>query len=235
MSDARAAADGVAAVGDSITGGDGAPALGVACRSWAHWLALALDVPFHGLARDGAVVADVVAEQLPRLRGPYAVGAVYVGVNDARSVDFDGGAFAAGLDAVLAAVAGRAARVVVCTIPLDLGRPRAGAAKVGAANATIRAAAAAHGAVVADLDDLAGPLLVLPDAVHPTALGQLEIADRAAAALGLARRPSELVTVHRSRRALARFALTSHAPALARDWRRRVVEGAARRHPRRTW
>lgn len=227
---------GVVAAGDSITVGEGAPALGVPCRSWAHWLALAVDEPFHLLARNGAVVREVVDEQVPRLRGPHAIGAVYAGVNDVRSADFDGAAFAAGLDAVLAAVGGRAGRVVVCTIPLDLGRPRAGAVKVAAANATIRAAAAAHGAALAALDDLAGPRLVIPDAVHPTAVGQLEIADRAATALGLARLPSALVDVHRSRRALARFAVTSHAPALARDWRRRAVEGAARRRPsRRTW
>ena len=48
------------------------------------------------------------------------------------------------------------------------------------------------GAVVADLADLGGWTLVLPDAVHPTALGQLEIADRArrlAAAVVARRRP----------------------------------------------
>lgn len=219
---------GVVAVGDSITNGRGATILGLHCRSWAQWLAESLDLPFHGLARDGAVVRSIVDEQLPRLRSAYAVGAVFAGVNDVRSVMFDRDAFTRDLATVFAHVAGHADRAVTCTIPHDLGRPRAGAAKVAAANDVVRALAAEHGFAVADLDDLRGPLLMLPDAVHPTAVGQLEIADRAARALGVPP-PSAGVEVRRDARSLARFALTSHAPALARDWRRRLVEHIAHR------
>jgi hypothetical protein len=79
--------------------------------------------------------------------------------------------------------------------------------------------------VIVELEDLAGPPWVLPDAVHPTAVGQLEMADRAARALGAPRLPSSLVEVHRSRRARARFA-ARFGVMLAGDLRRRVVERA---------
>jgi hypothetical protein len=222
---------GVVALGDSITNGEGGMVLGVHCRSWAAWLARSLDVPFHGLAQDGARVVDVVTRQLPRMHSRYALAAVYAGVNDVRHAGFDVGAFAAGLAVILEHAAAHADRMVVCTIPLDLGRPRAGAAKVAAANARIRRLATRHGAAVADLDGLHGRTLILPDAVHPTALGQLEIADRAARALGAAP-PSASVQVARAPRDLARFALLSHVPALGRDWRRRAVERVARSRSR---
>ena len=95
------------------------------------------------------------------------------------------------LDAVLAAVAARAERVLTCTIPLGLGLPPAGA-KVEEANAAIERAAAAHGAVVADLRDLTGAAHVWADRVHLTATGQVALADRAARALG-APLPSQTV------------------------------------------
>ena len=59
---------GLVALGDSITNGHGEPALGVHPQSWAQWLAEALDAPFLKLATDGATAADVLAEQVPRLR-----------------------------------------------------------------------------------------------------------------------------------------------------------------------
>jgi hypothetical protein len=92
----------------------------------------------------------------------------------------------------------------------------------------VRAVGTDAGAVVVDLDDLGGPPLVLPDAVHPTAVGQLEIAARAAAALRAAgaaapRDPRELVEVHRGPRARARYG-ARYAVQLAGDLRRRAVE-----------
>jgi hypothetical protein len=91
------------------------------------------------------------------------------------------------------------------------------------ASAIVRAVARDHDAALADLDDLAGPPWLLPDAVHPTARGQLEIADRAARALGAATLPSALIEVHHSRRARARFA-ARWGVLLTRDLRRRAVE-----------
>ena len=217
-----APARGLVALGDSITNGHGEPALGVPAQSWAQWLAEALELPFTKLAADGALTADVLRDQVPRLRGPYDVGCVYSGVNDVRSLSFDAAAYERDLRAVAAAVAEASARLALCTLPADLGRPRA-APKPVAAGAIVRRLAAELGAVVVDLDDLAGAPWLLPDAVHPTAVGQLEIADRAARALGAPRLPSTTVEVHDSRRARGRFA-ARHGVLLASDLRRRAVE-----------
>lgn len=165
--------------------------LGLHCQSWAQWLAEALDLPFTKLSVDGARAEDLVWDQLPRLRGEYDLGCLYIGVNDVRNPDWEAIPFAHHYEQALARISDVCERVVVATVPLDLGRPRAGA-KVAEANAIVREAAAARGAAVADLDDLRGWRLVLPDAVHLTALGELEVAERAAAALSLSRRPREL-------------------------------------------
>jgi lysophospholipase L1-like esterase len=213
---------GLVAVGDSITNGHGEPALGVTMQSWAQWLAEALELPFTKLARDGARAADVLRDLVPRLQGPYDVGCVYVGVNDTRALDWDADAFERDAGAIVDAVAACSERLLVCTIPTDLGRPRA-APKPQAASAILRAAAARHGAAIVDLDDLAGPPWVLPDGVHPTAVGQLEIADRAARTLNASRAPSSSVEVFDSRRAYARFTARWGA-LLAKDLRRRAIE-----------
>ena len=213
---------GLVALGDSITNGHGEPALGVTMQSWAQWLAEALELPFTKLAGDGARAADVLRDFVPRLDGPYDVGCVYVGVNDARSLDWDAGAFERDAGAIVEAVAACCERLLVCTLPADLGRPRS-APKPRAASAIMRSAASRHGAAIAELDDLAGPPWVLPDGVHPTAIGQLEIADRAARALHAPRTPSSLADVYDSRRAQARFTARWGA-LLARDLGRRAVE-----------
>lgn len=218
---------GLIALGDSITNGHGDQVLGVHCQSWAQWLAEALEMPFTKLAVDGQTAPGLVRGELPRLRDGYEIGALYIGVNDVRSLDWDAEAYAGALELTLTALTASAARVVVCTVPVDLGRPRAGG-KVGAANAIVRAAATRHGAAVAGLDDLHGWPLVLPDVVHPTAVGHLVIADRAAAAIEAPVRPSSLVEVRHSRRALLHCAVTRRAPAVARDAGRRVVERVQR-------
>jgi len=202
--------------------------LGVHMQSWAQWLAQALDVPFHGLASDGARVRDVLREQVPRLRGGgYGVACVFAGVNDARSVDWDAAAFARDLAAVLAAAGAAADVVVACTLPEDLGRP-ASAPKPAQANAAVRSLAGERGAVLVELRDLGGPRVMLPDAVHPTALGQVVIAERAAAALRAAgvavpRSPLAAADPYRSARARARWRVR-YGQLLARDLRRRAVE-----------
>jgi lysophospholipase L1-like esterase len=213
---------GLVALGDSITNGHGEPALGVHAQSWAQWLAEALELPFTKLATDGALAADVLREQVPRLHGPYDVGCVYAGVNDVRVPAFDPAAYERDLRAIADAVGAASARLVLCTIPADLGRPRA-TPKPRIASAIVRRVAAESEATVVDLDDLAGAPWLLPDAVHPTAIGQLEIADRAARALDAARLPSATVEVHDSRRARARFA-ARFGVMLASDLRRRAAE-----------
>jgi lysophospholipase L1-like esterase len=201
---------------------------GTPCRSWALWLAQALDLPFTSYAVNGAVAADVLARQLPSVRAAYDLGCLYAGVNDVRRTDWDAAAFERQLGAVALGLSERCERLLLLTIPLDLGRPPAGG-KVTVANAAIRRVAGDTGAAVASLEDLTGWTLLLPDTVHPTALGQVEIADRAAAALGGAapgRWPSELaggiVLGPRGRASYAR----SHARMLVRDVVRRRLEAA---------
>ncbi|HEY7618332.1 MAG TPA: GDSL-type esterase/lipase family protein [Solirubrobacteraceae bacterium] len=213
---------GLVALGDSITNGRGEPALGVPMQSWAQWLAEALDLPFTKLARDGAQASDVLADLVPRLAGPYDLACLYIGVNDARSGDWDAAAFERDLRAIAAAMAACSDRLALCTLPVDLGRPRA-APKPRTASAIVRAVGAEHDATIVALEDLDGRPWLFPDAVHPTALGQLEIADRAARALGAPCLPSSLVEVYDSRRAVARFR-ARWGVLLARDLRRRMVE-----------
>jgi GDSL-like Lipase/Acylhydrolase family len=213
----------VLGLGDSISDGPEEGAFGVPPRPWAQWLAETLDLPFHRLARPGALTPDIADDLLPLARDDYALACVHVGTNDVRSIDWDAAAYEIALARILGGLSGRAARVCVATVPLDLGRPRAGA-KVGDLNAIIRRLAAEHGATVVGLDDLRGWRVVFPDAVHPTALGQLEIAERAATALGLPRRPAAIADVRRGVAADLRYALTRQLAHLGRDWRRRSVE-----------
>jgi lysophospholipase L1-like esterase len=146
-----------------------------------------------------------------------------VGTNDVRSPGWDPRSFGVALERILDGLTARAARVCVATVPLDLGRPPAGA-KVAELNAIVRSVAATRSATVVDLDGLHGWRLFFPDAVHPTALGQLEIARRAADALGLDVSPIALTSVQRGIRADALYAGTRQVAHLLRDWRRRTVE-----------
>ena len=74
-------------------------------------------------------------------------------------------------------LAERCDRVLLVTIPLDLGRPRAGG--VAEANAIDRGRGRERGALVLDLRDFGARNLVMADHVHPTAFGQVWIAERA--------------------------------------------------------
>jgi lysophospholipase L1-like esterase len=195
---------GVLAFGDSITNGGGELQWGVALQSWAQWTARALGLAFTNYAVDGARVADVAGAQLEAARersahpdARYDLGALHIGVNDVRALDWDPDAFAIDLRTVLDHLAERCDRVFVLTIPIDLGRPRAGA-KVEVANEAIEAAAAATGATIVDLRGFRGRGVLMADHVHPTALGQVAIAERvvsAAVAAGLEAfaRPADLV------------------------------------------
>lgn len=197
MSDCRL---GVLAFGDSITNGGGELQWGVALQSWALWVARGLGLPYTPHAQDGATVQDVLAAQMPDARTDtrYDLGCLYVGANDVRTPDWDRDAFERDHRSALAFLAERCERVLTATVPLDLGRPRAGAAVVEA-NAAIEASAAAIGALVLDLRPFMARNLVMPDHVHPTAFGQIAIAERAldllhADGLELRVRPSSLIS-----------------------------------------
>lgn len=189
---------GLVALGDSITLGEGGSVLGVTALSWAQWLARALDLPYTCYARNGALTADVLRDQLPRVRPGHHVACLYAGVNDVRGPAFDLAAYERDLGRLARGLLERSDRLLLCTLPLDLGRPPA-APKPALANAAIERVAASTGAAVCRLDDLSGWVELWPDAVHPTAVGQLAIADRAATGLGSPLRPSELAGARRGR------------------------------------
>jgi lysophospholipase L1-like esterase len=179
---------GVLAFGDSITNGGGELQWGVALHSWALWTARSLGLPYSGYAIDGAGVADVVDRQIPAFlartggSGRYDVGCLYIGVNDVRRPDWDPESFAAGHARALGFLAPRCDRVLVVTAPLRLGRPPADA-KVPELDAIVERHAAEHGALVVDLRDFGARNHVMADLVHPTAFGQIAIAERALAVL----------------------------------------------------
>ena len=221
-------ADVVLGLGDSITLGPDEGAFGVRPRAWSQLLAEALDAPFHRLAAPGATTPWIAEHLLPRAqRRRYALACVHVGTNDVRSVDWDPGAFEAALDRILGGL--DAERTCVATIPLDLGRPRAGA-KVADLGAIVERLARAHGAWIVDLRGMTSWKLLFPDAVHPTALGQLEIARQARAALDL---DVELPVPDSGPRADARYLLGRYAGHLFRDYRRRASERVEHRLRRR--
>jgi lysophospholipase L1-like esterase len=179
---------GVLAFGDSITNAGGELQWGVALHSWALWTARGLGLPYTGYAVDGAMVGGVLGDQIPAFlaraanaEGPYDLGCLYVGVNDVRRPGFALDAFTAAHAQALTFLAARCARTLTVTAPLRLGRPRAEG--VLQLNAAIRANALAAGALVLDLGDFGARNQVMVDHVHPTAFGQVAIAQRALAVL----------------------------------------------------
>ena len=201
---------GVLAFGDSITNGGGELQWGVAMQSWALWTARSLGLPYTPYATDGADVRSVLDEQIPAFEahaaaptGPFDLGCLYIGTNDVRAFDWDPFAYEQGLGEALAFVAARCERTLTATIPLDLGRPRAGA-KVADANAIIERRAREAGALVVDLAGFRGREVMMADHVHPTAFGQIAIAERALdvlAADGLPPRkhPREMISYETTR------------------------------------
>jgi lysophospholipase L1-like esterase len=211
---------GLVALGDSITVGEGSMVLGVTPLSWAQWLARALDLPYTSYAVNGAVVADVLRDQLPLVRREYDIACLYAGVNDARDAGFDAEAYERDLLAVAEGLRERSDRLLLVTLPLRLGRPTA-APKPALANGAIRRVARSTGAALCELDDLSGWVEILPDAVHPTAVGQVVIADRAARALGAPVLPSAIAGLPVGGRDRLRH-LPGHLRALLREAAQRL-------------
>jgi lysophospholipase L1-like esterase len=226
---------GVLAFGDSITNGGGELQWGVALQSWGLWVARGLGLPFTSYAVDGAGIRDVVEAQIPafeqRTAHPdarYDLGCLYIGVNDVRALDWDPARFEASYRVALRFLAGRCDRVLTMTAPLDLGRPRAGD-NVAELNRIVRSVAAEVGALVVDLSALRARNLIMADHVHPTAFGQIAIAERALAVLerdGVTVRvaPRSLIVFETTRSGRLRGDLTyvyRHAKVTAQGWLRR--------------
>lgn len=223
---------GVLAFGDSITNGGGELQWGVALQSWALWTARGLGLAFTSFAVDGARVEDVVERQLPAARewsadpdARYDLGALHIGANDVRALDWDADAFAAPLATVVDHLAERCDRVVLLTIPLDLGRPRPDRARIDFANAAIEREAARVDATLVDLRGFRGRRILMADHVHPTAFGQIAIAERAldslsAAGMPVLVRPRDLVLYEETRTGRLRGDATytyRHAKLTARN------------------
>jgi lysophospholipase L1-like esterase len=176
---------GVLAFGDSITNGGGELQWGVALQSWALWVARGLGLPFTGFATDGARARDVVGLQIPAFEhvsakpdARYQLGCLYIGVNDVRAQEFSPVEFGRDFETAISWLSERCRRVVAVLIPEDLGRPRAGA-KVSEANLVIERVATRSGALIVDLRHFRARNFVMADRVHPTAFGQIAIAERA--------------------------------------------------------
>jgi lysophospholipase L1-like esterase len=195
----------VLAFGDSITNGGGELQWGVALQSWALWVARGLGLSYTGYAVDGATVHGVLEEQMPAFRersarphARYEVGCLYAGVNDVRALDWDLDSFARAYGAALGVLVERADHVLAVAAPRALGVPRVAVGRLAAMNAAIRRQAEAHQALLLDLSDLRARNLLMADRVHPTALGQVAIAERAlgvlaGAGLEVRVRPSQLI------------------------------------------
>jgi lysophospholipase L1-like esterase len=237
---------GLLAFGDSITNGGGELQWGVALHSWALWVARALGLPFTGYAADGARAIDVVERQIPAFErddggcaARYQVGCLYIGVNDVRALDWDASAFERHFEAALAHLTGRCDRTLTLTAPLDLGRPRAGA-KVRELNGAIEHLSSSLGARVVDLSTFGARNHVMVDHVHPTAFGQIAIAERALSVLerdGIRAhvRPSSLIAYETTRWRRIRGDATyvyRHAKVTVRALRDRLAAGRRSPSPR---
>jgi hypothetical protein len=182
----------------------------VALQSWALWVARATGLPFTTYAADGARVTDVVERQIPafervtaRPDATYDLGCIYIGVNDVRAPGWNAREFGRQFRVALGFVSARCVRVLTMCPPLDLGRPRV-AAQVAELNEEIERAAAGAGALIVDLREFRGRNLIMADHVHPTAFGQIAIAERALTVL-----ERDGVAVRVSPRSLIQFETTA--------------------------
>ncbi len=184
------------AIGDSTTEGLEDPYPDGAYRGWADRLAaiLAAESPglgYANLAIRGRKLGQIRAEQLgPALALEPDLATVLGGLNDIIRPAVDLNRIGADLDAIVAALRGTGATVVVMTYPdpttvisVATGRIRS---RVNGFNAIIRAVAAERGAVLVDLDDdgVANPRYWSADRLHANPLGHERMAAAAANALG---------------------------------------------------
>jgi hypothetical protein len=93
-------------------------------------------------------------------------------------LDWDAGRFEEGFELALGFLSQRCDRVLTATAPLDMGVPRVGS-RVDELNGAVERVAGRLGALVVDLRGFRARNYVMADRVHPTALGQIAIAERA--------------------------------------------------------
>lgn len=159
------------AVGDSIINGKTKTVAGVPGKSWARWAADAAGFDYEQHARGGATSSDIVRDLLPKVTESYDIGVFNMGTNDAL-LGLDEDVLRANLTKAIEALQRHCGDLYTLSVPTD---PRA--------DAIVREVAALHDVAVID-GTLTGPRLFQPDRIHPTALGQVALGDRLAAALG---------------------------------------------------
>lgn len=177
---------GIVAIGDSIINAD---------KSWGYWLAQAtgMELVRHSV---GGSTSTQALPQLDAVAQHYRLAVVTIGTNDIL-FDWEPAGFEANVTRILEALTVTADRVLIQTVPVSLARfPGSGRAvqrRVVSANSVIEAVAGRFDRVdVVDGSDLRGHRLMSVDRVHPSLLGQITLADRAAAVLGLPVVPSTL-------------------------------------------
>lgn len=163
---------GIIAIGDSLTNGRTPDVAGVPGKSWARWVAEAAGLPYEQHAKGGYTSTQIVETFLPEVTGQYKLGMFSMGTNDALT-GFDAELFRLNVKTTAARMLEHCERVAVLSVPYS-----------PVADAIVREVAAEHGAVVVDAS-VSGPLRFRPDGIHPTAVGYLELGDRAAETLGL--------------------------------------------------
>lgn len=205
---------GLVAVGDSIVNGHGDSMAGVPALGWPQWLADAMDLSYTRYGKGGATSSVIVEDLLPLVRGRYAVGVFNMGTNDAIS-GWDASVFEQNFRKAAETLTACCDRVLALTVPAS-----------AEATGIVRRVAAESGVTVVDAD-VSGPRLLKPDGVHPTALGHLTIADRAAEALG-APLPSALTRDSGQGRLGLGYAL-SYGAGVALAASKRAVKGLIRR------
>lgn len=161
---------GLVAVGDSIVNGHGDSMAGVPALSWTQWLADSMDLSYTRYAQGGATSTVIAEELLPRVRDTYEVGVFNMGTNDALS-GLVPDVFRRNVETACARLTECCKRVLVLTVPTST-----------EATQIVQQVADEYGVTVVD-SEVHGPRLLGADGVHPTALGHLAIASRAAAAL----------------------------------------------------
>lgn len=177
---------GIIALGDSIMNGHGDSAIGVQCQSMAYWLARAADTSVWLLAEGGATSSQVVAQQVPRVEGATAGIALFnMGTNDVLS-SWDAAKLEKNANITVEALAEVADRVLVVGPPGCLRDFSATVAqRYAVAREALQRVADESGSLFLALDGLRGPRLTFGDNVHLNTLGNLRVADEAAALLGL--------------------------------------------------
>ncbi|MGR0159145.1 SGNH/GDSL hydrolase family protein [Paenarthrobacter nitroguajacolicus] len=204
---------GLVAVGDSIVNGHGDSMAGVPALGWPQWLADSMGFSYTRYGLGGATSSVIVEKMLPLVQKQYAVGVFNMGTNDALG-KWDAALFEQNFGLTAETLSAHCGHVLALTVP---------ASKV--ATSIVRELGAELGILVVDAD-VRGHRLLKPDGIHPTALGHLEIADRAAALLG-APLPSVLAR-NAGRGSVGVKYVTGHAAGRAFTAAKRVVRTMVR-------